>query len=436
MNTTLTTGDVPHVVIVGGGFGGLYTAKKLGSQAVRVTLIDKRNFHLFQPLLYQVATGSLSPGDIASPLRSVLKHFNNITVLMDEVVDLNPNEKTVQLANQSVPMPYDMLVLATGGETHYFGNDAWQAHCSGLKTVEDALEMRREVFSKFELAEEETDPAKVESLLTFIIVGGGPTGVELAGALGELSRISLPNDFKNVHCEDARIILVEMGSRILSTFPEALSDKAAKTLTKLGVTIRTQTSVTNIEHGLITLLHEGNSQQIKASTILWAAGVKASALGKCLAEKTGCELDRGGRVTVTQDFSVTGYPQIYVIGDLACYNHNTEGNRPLPGVAPVAIQQGSHVARQIVAQLNNTSIAPFKYNNKGNMAVIGMKEAIADLPGFTTMSGWVAWLLWAFVHISFLVEFDSKVMVMFQWAWIILTRRSGARLITHKNNPD
>ncbi|MEM0952294.1 MAG: NAD(P)/FAD-dependent oxidoreductase [Cyanobacteria bacterium P01_H01_bin.74] len=423
---------LPHVVIVGGGFAGLYAAKALGNQPVKVTLIDKRNFHLFQPLLYQVATGSLSPGDIASPLRSVLKQYDNITVLMNEVTNLDPDQNTITLNNRPEPLKYDKLVLATGGQTHYFGNDHWMDHTHGLKSIEDALNMRREVFTQFELAEEETDPEKIKKLLTFVIVGGGPTGVELAGALGELAQISLPADFKNVNCCDARILLVEMAPRILATFPEDLSDSAQKTLEKLGVTVKTQTAVTHIADGEISLKHNDETEVVQSATILWAAGVKASGLTKILSEKTGCQLDRGGRVQVEMDFSIQPNSNIYAVGDLASYSHNTHDGRPLPGVAPVAIQQGRFLAQSIVASLSGRPIKPFKYNNKGNMAVIGIKEAVADIPNFSKLSGWSAWLLWALVHVAFLVEFDNKVLVLFQWFWAILTRRHGARLITNK----
>lgn len=426
----MTTPSIPHVVIVGGGFGGLYTAQSLGNQPVRVTLIDKRNFHLFQPLLYQIATGSLSPGDIASPLRTVVKKFDNTRVIMDEVVDINPDTKTLTLRDEADPISYDMLVLATGGMTHYFGNDSWMEHTKSLKTVEEALDMRREIFMAFEKAEQETDPQKREALMNFVIVGGGPTGVELAGALAELSRFSMPQDFKNIDCRRANIILVEMGPRVLAAYPEDLSEKAGETLKRLGVTLRTRTSVTDIQKSMITLSHDGHSEQIPAETILWAAGVKASPLGQLLCGKTGCELDRGGRVIVEADLSVPKHPDIFIVGDLANYSH-TPDKRPLPGVAPVAMQQGRYVAKLIASRLKNQEVPAFQYKNKGNLAVIGINEAVADLHK-VHFSGFPAWFIWAFVHVMYLIEFDNKVLVMLQWLWAFFTRRHSARLITGK----
>lgn len=426
--------SVPHVVIVGGGFGGLYAAQALGNQPVKVTLIDKRNFHLFQPLLYQIATGSLSPGDIASPLRTVVKKFSNVRVIMDEVLDIDPQAKTLKLKHNPEGISYDMLVLATGGMTHYFGNDAWAQHTQSLKTVEEALDMRRKVFMAFEKAEQEPDPKKREALMNFVIVGGGPTGVELAGALAELSRFSMPSDFKNIDCRRANIILVEMGPRVLAAYPEDLSQKAAETLERLGVTLRTGTSVTDIQEGMITLSSQGNTEHIPAETILWAAGVKASPLGQLLCEKTGCELDRGGRVIVEADLSVPKHPEIFIVGDLANYSH-TPDKRPLPGVAPVAMQQGRYLAQSILKRLKGQSVQPFKYLNKGNLAVIGINEAVADLHKIH-LSGFPAWFIWAFVHVMYLVEFDNKVLVMLQWLWAFFTRRHSARLITGKGSYD
>lgn len=430
----MTTPSIPHVVIVGGGFGGLYTAQALGNQPVKVTLIDKRNFHLFQPLLYQIATGSLSPGDIASPLRAVVKKFDNVRVVMDEVMDINPDSKTLTLKHEAEALQYDMLVLATGGMTHYFGNDAWKAHTRSLKTVEEALDMRREIFMAFEKAEQEPDPQKRDALLNFVIVGGGPTGVELAGALAELSRFSMPPDFKNIDCRQAKIILVEMGPRVLAAYPEDLSEKAGETLQRLGVTLRTRTSVTDIQSGMITLSHDGQLEQIPAQTILWAAGVKASPLGQLLCEKTGCELDRGGRVIVEADLSVPKHPDIFVVGDLASYSH-TPDKRPLPGVAPVAMQEGRYVARLIVSKVKGQAAPAFRYVNKGNLAVIGINEAVAQIQK-VHLSGFMAWFIWAFVHVMYLIEFDNKVLVMLQWLWAFFTRRHSARLITGKGSYD
>ncbi|WP_373532566.1 NAD(P)/FAD-dependent oxidoreductase [Vampirovibrio sp.] len=430
----MTASSIPHVVIVGGGFGGLYAAQALGNQPVKVTLIDKRNFHLFQPLLYQIATGSLSPGDIASPLRTVVKKFDNVQVIMDEVLDINPDAKTLTLKQKGEGFSYDMLVLATGGMTHYFGNDSWMEHTQSLKTVEEALDMRRKIFLAFEKAEQEPDPQKREALLNFVIVGGGPTGVELAGALAELSRFSMPADFKGIDCRTAQIILVEMGPRVLGAYPEDLSKKAGETLERLGVTLRTRTSVTNIEKGLITLSYDGQTEHISAGTILWAAGVKASPLGQLLCEKTECELDRGGRVMVESDLSVPGRPDIFIVGDLANFSH-TPDKRPLPGVAPVAMQQGRYIAKLLLNRRKGKPVKAFNYINKGNLAVIGINEAVADLNN-VHLSGFPAWFIWAFVHVMYLVEFDNKVLVMMQWLWAFFTRRHSARLITGKGSYD
>jgi NADH:ubiquinone reductase (H+-translocating) len=434
MNPARTNGKMPHVVIVGGGFGGLYAAKALGNKPVRVTLVDKRNFHLFQPLLYQVATGSLSPGDIASPLRSVLRDFGNIEVVMAEVVDIQPEARQLILKDEPAPLGYDMLILAAGSATHYFNHPDWTHIAQGLKSVEDALDMRRNIFIRFEMAEKEPDPAKQMALLTFVIIGGGPTGVELAGALAELSRYSLPEDFRHVDCKQARVILIEMGPRILAAYPEDLAIKAAETLSRMGVQIRTHTSVTELRKNEVILSCQGQTENISAATILWAAGVKASSLGQILSERLGCPTDRGGRLLVEKDFSVNNHPEIFVIGDLASYTH-TPDQKPLPGVAPVAMQEGRYVAQLILNQLQGKSLPSFRYRDQGNLAVIGIKEAVGDLHNMH-LSGFMAWLIWAFVHIRYLIEFDNKLMVMFQWAWTLMTRRHGARLITGRYSYD
>lgn len=418
----------PHVVIVGGGFGGLYAAKALGHAPVQVTLVDKRNFHLFQPLLYQVATGGLSPADIASPLRAVLNRYRNVRVLMGEVIDLLPDEQRVILRDGE--LNYDYLILATGVTHHYFGHREWASLAPGLKTVEDALEMRRRIFLAFEAAEAEADPGKVRSWLTFVIVGGGPTGVELAGALGELAHSTLKGDFRNIDPATAQILLIEASDRILPTYPTELSAKAQLALQRLGVTVRTRTRVTDVRNGLVTLQEGDQVKQVAAETVLWAAGVKASSIGEVLAKRTGAELDQAGRVRVQPDLTLPGYPNILVIGDLTCFTH--QGGEPLPGIAPVAMQQGEYSARLIRARLKGKSLPPFHYRNKGSLAVIGRNAAVADL-GFLRLSGFVAWLIWIFVHIRYLIEFDNKILVMFQWAWNYFTRKRGARLITERD---
>lgn len=414
-----------QVVIVGGGFGGLYAAKALSRAAVNVTLVDKRNFHLFQPLLYQVATGSLSPADISSPLRSVLNRSKNTKVLMGEVIDIDPLQRKVMLHNQE--LPYDSLIVSTGVSHHYFGNDNWATVAPGLKTVEDALEMRRRIFLAFESAEKETDPEKRRAWLTFVVVGGGPTGVELAGAIAELAYSTLKKDFRNIDTAEARILLLEGLDRILPPFAPELSAQAEASLTRLGVTVQTKTLVTHITDNIVTTRQGERIEQIPARTILWAAGVKASPMAEVLAKRTGAQLDRAGRVIVEPDLSLPGHSNIFVIGDLANFSHQNE--KPLPGVAPVAMQEGQYVAAVIQQRLQGNSLIPFRYFDRGSLAVIGRNAAVVDL-GFIKFSGLLAWLSWVFVHIYYLIEFDNKLVVLIQWGWNYFTRKRGARLIT------
>jgi NADH:ubiquinone reductase (H+-translocating) len=416
----------PHrVVIIGGGFAGLYAAKSLGNTPVEVTLIDKRNFHLFQPLLYQVATGELSVGDISSPIRGILSRHKNIAVLMDEVLEIDPDAQKVIARSQEVD--YDTLVVATGVSHHYFGNDHWAEVAPGLKTVEDALEMRRRIFHAFEAAEKESDPEKRRAWLTFVIVGGGPTGVELAGALAELAFSTLKEDFRKIDTSETRILLLEGLDRILPPYHPELSAAAADSLAQLGVTVRTKSLVTNINGDVVTIKQGDEIEEVQSHTILWAAGVKASAMGKILAEKAGAELDRVGRVMVSPDLSLPTRPEIFVVGDLAHYAH--QGDKPLPGVAPVAMQQGNYLANLIKGRLQGKTLPPFRYKDKGSLAVIGRNAAVVDLK-MMRLTGLPAWLLWVFVHIYFLVEFDNKLLVMLQWGWNYFTRKKGARLIT------
>jgi len=420
-----TEKQLHRVVIVGGGFSGLYAAKALGRAPVSVTLVDKRNFHLFQPLLYQVATGTLSPADISSPLRGILSDRKNTSVVMEEVVDLDPARQVLVLKGED--LPYDTLVVATGVSHHYFGNDQWRETAPGLKTIEDALEMRRRIFMAFEAAEQETDPEKRKAWLTFVIIGGGPTGVELAGAIAELAYRTLTEDFRNIDTTEAQILLIEGLDRILPPYDPELSLKAAESLANLGVTVRTKTLVTNIDGNVVTLRHGDHTEQLSAKTILWAAGVKASGMGQVLAEKTGVALDRVGRVMVEPDFSLAGHPSIFVIGDLAHYAH--QGDKPLPGVAPVAVQEGEYVARLIQKRLQGAPIPAFVYKDTGSLAVIGQNAAVVDL-GFIKFSGSLAWFTWIFAHIYYLIEFDNKLIVLLQWGWNYFTRKRGARLIT------
>ena len=420
--------NAPHeVVIVGGGFGGLYAAKTLANAKVNVTLIDKRNFHLFQPLLYQVATGTLSPSDISAPLRSVFSKSKNTKVLLGEVSDINPKTQRVIFGDESIP--YDTLILATGANHSYFGKDNWKEFAPGLKTVEDAIEMRRQIFSAFEAAEKESDPAKRRALLTVVIVGGGPTGVELSGAIAELAYQTLKEDFRNIDTSETKILLLQGGDRILPHIAPELSKVAIESLQKLGVIIHTQTRVTNIENDIVTFKQNGELTEIPSKTILWAAGVQGSALGKILAERTDVECDFSARVIVEPDLTIKDYKNIFVIGDLANFSH--QNGKPLPGVAPVAKQQGEYVGKLIKRRLQDRTLPEFKYNDVGSLAMIGQNLAVVDL-GFIKLTGFIAWLFWLVIHIYFLIEFDTKLVIVIQWAWNYITRNRRSRLITGK----
>jgi NADH dehydrogenase len=408
---------LPHVVIVGGGFGGLYAARALAGQAVRVTLLDRRNYHLFQPLLYQVATAALNPSDIAAPLRSVLRRATNVTVFLASV-------ERVELAGRRVVLErgeigYDALVLAAGASHSYFGHDDWEVFAPGLKTLEDALEIRRRVLLAYEAAERELDGAEQRALLTFVVIGGGPTGVELAGALGEISRQTIARDFRLIDPTKARIILLEGGPRILPTFPESLSRSAENALRRIGVEVRTNAIVTRVTADAVWL----GGEQVRARTVLWAAGVAAAPLARTL----GASLDRSGRVLVEPDLSVPGHPEVFAIGDLCAFLHQT--GAPLPGVAPVAIQQGRAVADNVQRRLRGQPTRPFRYRDKGSMATIGRAAAVAVVGRFR-LSGLVAWLAWLLVHIMFLIGFRNRLLVLFEWAWAYVTWHRGARLIT------
>lgn len=422
------------IVIVGGGFGGLYTAHAMRHAPVEVTLIDRRNFHLFQPLLYQVATGGLAPEDIASPLRAVLKKVKNTRVLTGQVIDIDPTRQVVILEDGE-ELPYDNLIVATGASHHYFGHDAeWQHRAPGLKTVEDAVRIRREILLSFEAAEREPDPERRRALLTFVIVGGGPTGVELAGALGELAHTTLRGEFRSFDPAEAQIILVEGMDRILTTYPEELSAAATAALTRLGVTVRPNSLVTDITGHYVTVKDTRSGEQtlIPTHTVLWGAGVKASPLADVLSHRTHAEQDRSGRLIVQPDLTLPGYSNIFVIGDLAHYAYQT--GEPLPGVAQVAMQMGEYVADVLRRRRFEKKVRPFHYKDKGLLAVIGRNKAVADI-GDLHLSGFPAWLIWIFVHIHFLIEFDNKLKVMTQWAWNYMTRRQSARLITGEERP-
>jgi NADH dehydrogenase len=415
----------PQVVIVGGGFGGLYTARHLGRAPVRVTLLDRRNFHLFQPLLYQVATGGLSPANIASPLRAVLKRQQNTRVLLAEVVDIDVAGRRVLLNDGSVP--YDTLVVAAGARHHYFGHPEWEKLAPGLKTIEDATDIRRRVLLAFEAAEREPDPEKQRAWLTFVIVGAGPTGVELAGAIGELAHHTLRRNFRAINPADARILLLEGVDRVLPPYPPDLSARAADQLRDLRVTVRPNTIVTDVRPEGVTVREGQRTEHIPARTVLWAAGVDASPLAKVLAKATGAALDRAGRVAVQPDLTLPGHPEIFVIGDMANFSH--QGGKPLPGVAPVAMQQARYVAFLIQKRLRGETLPPFQYHDPGSMATIGRAAAVVQL-GRWHFSGYLAWLMWLFIHIINLIQFENRVQVLLQWAWAYATRNRAARLIT------
>jgi NADH dehydrogenase len=386
-----------------------------------VTVIDRRNFHVFQPLLYQVATGGLSPGDIASALRWILRRQRNTSVWLGDVVRVDPAAREVRLADGGA-LRYDTLVVATGVTHHYFGHDSWESSAPGLKTLEDATEIRSEA------AERSPGTALADGWLTFVVVGAGPTGVELAGAIAELARDTMRRDFRGIDPGGARVILVEGTSRVLPHYPEFLSVRARRSLERLGVTVRTEVTVTDVDDGGVILRSDASIETVPARTVLWAAGVRASPLGAAIADATGAARDRAGRLIVRPDLTIPGHPEIFVIGDLAHFAHQT--GEPLPGVAPVAIQQGRHVADTIRRRMRNEEPKPFRYVNKGELATIGRAAAVANF-GRLRFSGYPAWFLWLFVHLMYLVGFENRLLVFVQWAWNYVTRNRGARLIAH-----
>ena len=424
---------VPHVVILGGGFGGLDAARALRGAAVRVTLIDRHNYHLFQPLLYQVATASLSPADIASPIRWVLRRQENVQVLLADALTIQPAEHRVILMGLPDGLTYDYLIIATGSTHAYFGHSEWASRAPGLKTLDDALEIRRQVLLAFEAAEREVDPATRQRLLTFVIVGGGPTGVELAGALAEIARRTLKQDFRSIRPETARVVLLEGGPHVLPTFPDRLREAARESLTRLGVEVRTNSTVIDVDaqgvlyrapadqaHGPAASQEAG--ERIMAETVLWAAGVAASPVAKSL----GAPLDRAGRVLAEPTLAVPGHPAIFVVGDLCALSQD---GQMLPGVAQVAKQEGAHAARNVLGAIRGEPLTPFRYRNYGNMATIGRGSAVGDL-AWLRVSGYFGWLIWLFVHIFSLIGFRNRVAVMSEWAWAYVTFQRRARLIT------
>jgi NADH:ubiquinone reductase (H+-translocating) len=407
----------PRVVVVGAGFGGLEATRKLAQLPLEITLVDRRNHHTFQPLLYQVATAGISPGEIAAPIRWILRRKKNVEVLMDEVVNFDLIGRTVKLSDFEIP--YDYLVIAAGAQHSYFGHAEWEPLAPGLKTVEDALEIRRRVLLAFELAERHAAAGEPQSMLNFVIVGGGPTGVELAGTLAEIAHQVLGNEFRSIDPKRTQILLLEGGPRILPTYAPDLSRSAVRQLERLTVKVRESAMVTNITPGAVWI----GDERIPATVILWAAGVLASPLGK----KLGAPVDRAGRVMVNPDLTVPNHPEVFVIGDLATLKDD-EG-RPLPGVAPVALQQGRYVAETIARDLNHSPREIFHYFDKGSLATIGRAAAVAEIRKFH-ISGYLAWLAWLFVHIFFLIGFRNRMIVLLEWAWSYFTYERGARLIT------
>ncbi|HEY2840998.1 MAG TPA: NAD(P)/FAD-dependent oxidoreductase [Pirellulales bacterium] len=420
--------SITRVVILGGGFGGLNAAQSLRSEPVQVTLIDRRNFHLFQPLLYQVATGGLSPANIASPLRDILRNQRNAEVLLAEVTHIDVARRVVVLLEEEIP--YDVLVLATGSSHHYFGHPEWEALAPALKTLEDATEIRRRVLLAFEAAEREPDPGRRAAWLSFVVVGGGATGVELAGAVAELAHWTLKGNFRRYDPASATITLVEGIDRVLPAYSVKLSAKAGKSLADLGVAVRTSSRVIDIQPESVTILRGDVQETIATRTVLWAAGVAASPLGKIVADATGAEIDRQGRLVVEPDLSLPGHPEIFVMGDLANFSHQT--GEPLPGLAPVAMQQGRYLARALRCRAQGTQPEAFHYVDKGSMATIGRARAVADVRGFE-FSGLLAWMAWLAIHLMFLVRFQNRLLVLMQWAWNYLTRNAPARLITGRS---
>lgn len=422
MSTHPTTSTVPHVVIVGGGFGGLYAAKSLAKLPVRITVVDRKNHHTFQPLLYQVATAALSPGDIAMPIRRILRRFRNAEVLLGEIVGFDLAQKEVRFADPEVKLTYDYLIIAAGVRHSYFGHPEWEAIAPGLKTVEDALDIRRQLLLAFEEAERQQIVTGRHDPLNFVVVGGGPTGVELAGAMAEIARRVVARDFRAIDPTSARVVLLEGAPHVLPTYPEDLSRSAEEQLRKLGVEVRTAAVVTAVEPGRVRI----GTEYFPSSLTLWAAGVKASPLG----QKLGAELDRAGRVKVQPDLSLPTHAEVFVIGDLAAVYD--ESGQPLPGVAPVAIQQGKYMRRALTAEFAGKPRPAFRYIDKGSMATIGRAAAVAMVKRFH-FSGLTAWLAWLFIHIFYLIGFRNRVIVILEWAWAYIRFESSARLITDRN---
>ena len=420
-----------RVLIVGGGFGGLYAARELGKDTrLDVTLVDRRNFHLFQPLLYQVATGALSPGEIAQPLRSILRKRRNTTVLLGEAVKLDPEVREVGLSDGG-PIAYDTLIVATGARFSYFGNDDWSRHAPGLKSIDDATEIRRRILIAFEAAEREADETRRTEWMTFVVVGGGPTGVELAGALGEIANDTLRRDFRSIDPSHARILLVEAMDRILPPYPPDRSASARRQLERLGVTVRTGTRVVHIDDRSVRVVVGDKEERIPTRTVLWAAGVQVSSFAHAVAEATAAETDRAGRMLVGPDLTIPGHPEIFVVGDAAVMPWKKD--RPVPGVAQGGIQGGTYAAKTIRRRQSGEATPPFRYSNRGDVAVIGRRSGVTDIPWLGPLGrqgGFLAWALWLSIHIVYLIGFANRIVVVTRWAWSFFTHGRGSRLIT------
>jgi NADH dehydrogenase len=422
-----------RVTIVGGGFAGLYAARRLArDERIDLTLVDRRNHHTFQPLLYQVATGALAPGEIAQPLRSIFRKHPSTTVLLGEAVGIDLQRHEVRMSDGG-PIGYDTLVVATGARHSYFGHDEWARFAPGLKSIDDATDIRRRILIAFEAAEREHVPERRREWMTFVVVGGGPTGVELAGALGEIANDTLRRDFRSINPRDARILLIEALERPLPTYPKDRSKSARRQLQRLGVEVRTGTRVVDIDERAVTVepAAGGRAETIAAHTVLWAAGVQASSFARAVGTATGAEMDKAGRVKVGPDLTVPGHAEIFVIGDAAIQPWKTE--RPVPGVAQGGIQAGKYVASAILARLDGEAPKPFRFSNRGEVAVIGRLSGVTDIPWlgpFGRTGGFLAWLLWLGIHIAYLIGFANRLVVLTKWAWSFLTHGRGSRLIT------
>lgn len=430
----------PHVLIIGCGFGGLEAARALRAADVDVTVVDKTNHHLFQPLLYQVATAGLSAPSIAAPIRHLFRHQRNVTTLMGEVVGIDAAAQTVMLKDGAT-LRWDHLIVAAGATHSYFGRDDWAVHAPGLKTLDDAFEIRRRVLLAFEMAEREDDPARRAALMQFVVVGGGPTGVELAGTFAEIARHTLPGEFRRIDPRQARVLLVEGSPRVLQAMPESLSERAREQLSALGVEVKVATRVTGIDAEGLDVSTAAGFERLQSRCIVWAAGVAASPLGRALAEATGCALDRAGRVVVEPDLSLAGHPRIRVVGDLAAAQSHVTGRepRPVPGVSPGAKQMGRCAASNVLRQLRGEATQAFRYGDYGNLATIGRNSAVVDLGtpvGPLRFSGYPAWLFWLFAHVYFLIGFRNRFVVLLDWAWAYWTYDRGARVVTQRGQPE